>query len=527
MRAMDYKAKKESFVSNGQGGGSLELLVISFNLMLTIFLWRLIQNLTGHQKHLAISLSIEFLILIFPILAFTTFLSNKLWSSAIFLSSITLIILVKFHDAFRPSTIKANHHPSSQDFQPQTSDGQSSNNQIRHQSNHGIIINKSSNQIVHPISSDTLLMPEIRFQQPFLTVYRSQMMLMTVICILAVDFNVFPRKFAKTESWGVSLMDLGVGSFVFSSGIMSALPILKQTPTCKSWTIDLWKNTRSTMPLLVLGIIRIILVKGADYPEHVTEYAVHWNFFFTLSILPTVGVLVRRAYKTYRLDFTLLGFLTALAYQYILSAIGLQDYVLSEAPRTNLISANREGLASIPSYIIIYLFGLSTGCYVLPFSPDFLRKLSQGVAFDKLCKRKPGKALVVYSSWSIIWWIVYLGSASLISKPSRRLANPTYCFWVAAMNLTLITGNCLFESIELDCSGFLHNQVLSSPPKFFQSINQNSLFVFLISNLLTGLINFRIETIFVTNMLAIITLLFYLVIILALTWKLRNYKLKI
>ncbi|MBW0518163.1 hypothetical protein O181_057878, partial [Austropuccinia psidii MF-1] len=106
-------------------------------------------------------------------------------------------------------------------------------------------------------------------------------------------------------------------------------------------------------------------------------------------------------------------------------------------------------------------------------------------------------------------------------------ANPTYCFWVAAMNLTLITGNCLFESIELNCSGFLHSQVLSSPPKFFQSINQNSLFVFLISNLLTGLINFQIETIFVTNMLAIIILSFYLIIILALTWKLRNYKLKI
>ncbi|MBW0487930.1 hypothetical protein O181_027645 [Austropuccinia psidii MF-1] len=125
---MDYKAKKESFVSNGQGGGSLELLVISFKLMLTIFLWRLIQNLSGHQKHLAISLLIEFLILIFPILAFTTFSANKLWLPAILLSSITLIILVKFHAAICPSTIKPNHHPSYQDFQPQTSDGQSSNN---------------------------------------------------------------------------------------------------------------------------------------------------------------------------------------------------------------------------------------------------------------------------------------------------------------------------------------------------------------------------------------------------------------
>jgi phosphatidylinositol glycan class W len=38
--------------------------------------------------------------------------------------------------------------------------------------------------------------------------------LITCVCVLAVDFTYFPFLLAKTDRYGISLMDLGVGLFI-------------------------------------------------------------------------------------------------------------------------------------------------------------------------------------------------------------------------------------------------------------------------------------------------------------------------
>ncbi|KAI9356722.1 GWT1-domain-containing protein [Pilaira anomala] len=83
-------------------------------------------------------------------------------------------------------------------------------------------------------------------------------MISTCIAILAVDFQVFPRRFAKVETFGTSLMDVGVGSFVFSSGIVASRAYLndkKNERTCRRFV------SFSVLGMLV-SVIQVVLCHG-------------------------------------------------------------------------------------------------------------------------------------------------------------------------------------------------------------------------------------------------------------------------
>jgi len=62
-------------------------------------------------------------------------------------------------------------------------------------------------------------------------------------------------------------MDLGVGSFVFSQGVVSAIPLLKNPYHLKApFLPKIIRVTSKSLPIIALGLIRVLLVKGADYP---------------------------------------------------------------------------------------------------------------------------------------------------------------------------------------------------------------------------------------------------------------------
>ena len=56
---------------------------------------------------------------------------------------------------------------------------------------------------------------------------------------------------------------------------------------------DTVSELRRNLPLFMLGFFRLALVKYFGYHEHVSEYGIHWNFFFTLGLLPVLSSFLR------------------------------------------------------------------------------------------------------------------------------------------------------------------------------------------------------------------------------------------
>ncbi|GJN88213.1 hypothetical protein Rhopal_001178-T1 [Rhodotorula paludigena] len=389
------------------------------------------------------------------------------------------------------------------------------------------------------------------FSRPFVSSYRAIMMVMTVLCILAVDFPVFPREFAKAETWGTSLMDLGVGSFVFSLGLVAALPLLRGSTSGTappaspaSYFASILRSFRKSLPLIALGGVRVIMVKGVDYPEHVTEYGVHWNFFFTLALLPVFGEAISRLAIAHRVDLHVAGLGVAALHQAVLSWAGLQRWAL-EAERVSLISQNKEGLASFPGYLAIYLLGLATGLYVLPPSPSFFthqhaslpssatasEKQRAELKRQKAWVARPGKLAEWLGSAAVLWWAAFGGARAASEGVSRRLANLPYVLWVAAFNTLFLF---LYLAVHLHVAsassarpGSRGPEAGTRAPALFEAINRNGLVVFLAANLLTGLVNVSIQSMYTSDTLAVLILVLYTGAIVGVAWGLRKRRIKL
>ncbi|KAM0857409.1 hypothetical protein ACQ4PT_048488 [Festuca glaucescens] len=299
--------------------------------------------------------------------------------------------------------------------------------------------------------------------------YRVSVILVTCLSILAVDFKIFPRRYAKAETYGSGIMDLGVGSFVVANALVSR--------EARNITTMRWKaSLRSISPLVFLGFARLISTSGVDYQVHVGEYGVHWNFFFTLAAISILTSIIRIHPKY----CGVVGLLVLAGYQVWLS-FGLNEYLISNERSADIISQNKEGVYSILGYWGMYLIGVSLGYYVfLDTSPKFKSRSTQVV-----------KVWVLAASF----WILTIILDGYVERVSRRMCNFAYVMLVFGQNFQVISILTLAGYTSYD-----KNLILED------AFNQNMLGSFLLANILTGVVNLSVDTLAASSLTAFIIL---------------------
>lgn len=301
-------------------------------------------------------------------------------------------------------------------------------------------------------------------------------------------------------------MDVGVGLFIFSNGIIvkpSAAPFSKK---------KFQKLIVGCLPLFILGFSRLVVTKEIKYQEHLTEYGVHWNFFITLAVTKIVGTVVEGFMKTAdQIKYAALGIMVA--HETILQ-LGLSNYIMHDSlPRDNLVSANREGLFSSTGYISLYLASIFIG--------TLLRSDGQELTKVRDVLQKTGKMVII----SLCCWKMTFVCNGVFGV-SRRTANMGYNFWVLAIGCSMVTLFMLTEIyvyytnfnrpqwqlMETNNKSQLDEPEFHVPyvPLILQAINYNGLAFFLIANLFTGIVNICFQTMLLEIPASLVILTYYI-----------------
>ncbi|KAJ7524446.1 hypothetical protein O6H91_17G005900 [Diphasiastrum complanatum] len=339
------------------------------------------------------------------------------------------------------------------------------------------------------------------YQTSCLSCYRFVMMLVTCVTILAVDFNVFPRRFAKAETYGTGMMDLGVGSFVVANALVSR-QARNLAPRKHGGVV------RNVSPHLILGFMRLALTKGVDYQVHVGEYGVHWNFYFTLAAVSLLTSLIH--IPTYYCG--LLGVVVLTVYQALL-LFGWNKYLLSSDRGPGLVSLNKEGFFSIFGYWGLHLLSVQFGQYLCFTTGRFLKKffpnLEKGAASQKWW------AAVEILLLDIILWMLGILFHQFVENVSRRMCNVAYVMFVLAQNFQVIG---LFSLADLVTKRKLLLQ---------EVFDKNLLLTFLLANVLTGLVNLSMNTVNAPVPVSLLVLLLYMAILVLATSSLKALNLRL
>lgn len=316
-------------------------------------------------------------------------------------------------------------------------------------------------------------------KKDYLTNIRATINLISVIAILAVDFRIFPARYSKTHKTGFSLMDVGVGLYVFANGIVA--------PEVRGKKDSIKSSVKGSLILLIIGVFRLILTKLTHYKVSDLEYGVHWNFFITLAFTKIFSSCILNVIKV---KYVLLHAISITAAHEILIQLTFKKWVFDGLERETFLDANKEGIVSTIGYVALYMYSLYFAYSI------------------KISDKSYTKTIIKFLLW-IFFTLSMTVMCNNYFEVSRRLANAGYIFWVLFLGIFMSWLFFLAENGEKAI--FQHkltNYVCS--PYLYEAINYNGLIFFLIANVVTGLINLTIKTKLVSTFNSVLILLSYM-----------------
>lgn len=228
--------------------------------------------------------------------------------------------------------------------------------------------------------------------------------------------------------------------------------------------------------------------------EHVSEYGVHWNFFFTLAVIAFATALVPLRGATAAIAAVML----TSGHQLVLSCAGFTTWLERDARDcSDVIDANREGLCSLPGYLALCYAGSASATLLQHRLPPAQPPSAARQHVSDQCKdvsaeqsAQGSACLLRLAAVASAAWAAVLVLDAVVQPVSRRFCNAAYVLWVMAMALTIMLAGAVAEvacSVATGTAGV-------APSRIARGLSEQQLAVFLIANMLTGAVNMSIDT---------------------------------
>jgi phosphatidylinositol glycan class W len=173
-------------------------------------------------------------------------------------------------------------------------------------------------------------------------------------------------------------------------------------------------------------------------------------------------------------------------HEYLLSGRGLIAYVHSEPARTDLLTANKEGLLSLPGYVALHLLSICAGHVVATMASQARDRAPQ----DQVESERADKPVLEQSQWRMLacmallsaclWWAHRALAGHGIS---RRACNAPYVVWTLALNVQSLLLFFIADCLRPGRS-----------PALYSAMGDYMTLAFLVANVLTGLVNMTVDT---------------------------------